>query len=375
MPATSSHWIDQVRVKFGVDLRPPRRLKFTREGKYFTGMTLLVGFGAINTGNNLLYLLLGMMLALIILSGVLSETTLQKLRVRRRLPAHLFAGRPALVEIKVANDKRRAASYSLQIVDRILSVPAAQRPAVYTLRLDAGTEQSLHYRYSFPRRGRFTIDGVEVATRFPFELFLKSRDLSEASVAVVVFPDPVDPPPLGTRIALLMGDLSRHNVGHGGDYHGLRDHRDGEDARSIHWKTSARRGELTAVEFEEEEARCVSVCLDQRPPDTPTGMEDREHAIRVAAGLCRDLLARGYAVELATLGATIPAGTGPGHLDRILYELALVGETDTTPQEFLVRAGAKCIVVGAHPQSPSVQSGVVLEHLVVTAPDQQGGVD
>ena len=48
-------------------------------------MTLLVGFGAINTGNNLLYLLLGMMLALILLSGVLSETTLRKLRVRRRL--------------------------------------------------------------------------------------------------------------------------------------------------------------------------------------------------------------------------------------------------------------------------------------------------
>ena len=42
-------------------LRPPRRLKFTREGKYFLGITLGVGFAAINTGNNLLYLLLGML--------------------------------------------------------------------------------------------------------------------------------------------------------------------------------------------------------------------------------------------------------------------------------------------------------------------------
>ena len=42
--------------------RPPRKLKFTREGKYFLGITLGVGFAAINTGNNLLYLLLGMLL-------------------------------------------------------------------------------------------------------------------------------------------------------------------------------------------------------------------------------------------------------------------------------------------------------------------------
>src|SRR6185436_19935940 len=51
--------------------RPPRKLKFTREGKYFLGITLGVGFAAINTGNNLLYLLLGMLLSLIVLSGVM----------------------------------------------------------------------------------------------------------------------------------------------------------------------------------------------------------------------------------------------------------------------------------------------------------------
>ena len=43
-------------------VRPPRRLKFTREGKFFVGITLGVGFAAINTANNLLYLLLGMLL-------------------------------------------------------------------------------------------------------------------------------------------------------------------------------------------------------------------------------------------------------------------------------------------------------------------------
>ena len=49
-------------------MKAPRKLKFTREGKFFVGITLGVGFAAINTGNNLLYLLLGMLLALIVVS-------------------------------------------------------------------------------------------------------------------------------------------------------------------------------------------------------------------------------------------------------------------------------------------------------------------
>jgi hypothetical protein len=64
--------------------RWPRRLKLTREGKYFIFITFGVGVAAINTGNNLLYLLLGMLLSLIIVSGVLSELSLRHLTVARR---------------------------------------------------------------------------------------------------------------------------------------------------------------------------------------------------------------------------------------------------------------------------------------------------
>src|SRR5215831_11538964 len=74
-------------------MRPPRRLKFTREGKFFVGITLGVGFAAINTANNLLYLLLGMLLALIVVSGIMSELSLRDLTVVRRLPLRAQVGR------------------------------------------------------------------------------------------------------------------------------------------------------------------------------------------------------------------------------------------------------------------------------------------
>src|SRR5262245_58861650 len=91
-------------------LRPPRKLKFTREGKYYLGITLGVGLAAINTGNNLLYLLLGMLLSLIVVSGVLSELSLRQLTVVRRLPPRAQVGRAHLVEIEGFNHKQKIPS-------------------------------------------------------------------------------------------------------------------------------------------------------------------------------------------------------------------------------------------------------------------------
>ena len=64
--------------------RPPRRLKFTRAGGLFTFGVIALGFATLNTGNNLLYLLLGALLGLIVVSGWLSEQALRNLRIVRR---------------------------------------------------------------------------------------------------------------------------------------------------------------------------------------------------------------------------------------------------------------------------------------------------
>ena len=99
-PVGPSFWSKLARF-----FRPPRKLKFTREGKYYLGITLGVGFAAINTGNNLLYLLLGMLLSLIVVSGVMSDLSLRRLTVTRRLPVRAQVGRAHLVEIEVYNHK------------------------------------------------------------------------------------------------------------------------------------------------------------------------------------------------------------------------------------------------------------------------------
>src|SRR5262249_20712288 len=125
-------------------MRPPRRLKFTREGKFFVGITLGAGFAAINTGNNLLYLLLGMLLALIIVSGLMSELSLRDLTVVRRLPLRAQVGRPHLVEIEVFNHKARVPSYAIEVEDLRAGQPADKRS--FFLKISAQRAKSTAYR-------------------------------------------------------------------------------------------------------------------------------------------------------------------------------------------------------------------------------------
>src|SRR3954466_5617361 len=90
-------------------LRPPRRLRFTREGRIIVLLSVAVGFAAINTGNNLLYLLLGWLLWFIITSGTLPESALKKRPVDRRPPPRVYATEPFLMEVVIENTKTNRA--------------------------------------------------------------------------------------------------------------------------------------------------------------------------------------------------------------------------------------------------------------------------
>jgi uncharacterized protein (DUF58 family) len=92
-------------------IAPRRRFPPTREGWYFLIATLLVGLAAINAGLNLLFLIWGMMLFLILASGVLSEMCLRGLEVRRSTPQAIFAEAPYLMGISLTNGKRRLPSF------------------------------------------------------------------------------------------------------------------------------------------------------------------------------------------------------------------------------------------------------------------------
>src|SRR5262245_31807231 len=199
--------------------RPPRRLKLTREGKYFIFITFGVGVAAINTGNNLLYLLLGMLLSLIIVSGVLSELSLRQLTVTRRLPPRAQVGRPHLVEIEVFNHKEKVPSYAIEVEDLRAGQPADKR--CFFLKISPRSAQVAAYRRTPARRGRDRHVGFRIATRFPFGLFEKSKEIA-AEGELVIYPavDPVRLPPHAA--ARNLGSTGTLRPGDGDDVLGLR---------------------------------------------------------------------------------------------------------------------------------------------------------
>ncbi len=315
-------------------LRPPRRLSFTREGRWITFLALAIGVAAINTGNNLLYLILAWLLSFIIASGVLSEVTMRGLAVTRRPPPKVFAGQPFLMEIAVENQKGGLASFSIEIEDLLDGRPLDKK--CYFLKIPPGRTQRTSYRHTFARRGLYRFDGFRVATRFPFTLFRKSKD-TESATEVLVFPRVTAVPRPAPRPRARGGGVS-HRLGRRGEFHGLREWKEGDDRRGIHWRSTARTGRLMVREHEDELERQVTIAVDNALParvvralaagerlreDAPLA-DAVERAISHAASLATAYLEAGWAVGLAARGAHLPIASGRPQLTRILRELALL---------------------------------------------------
>ncbi len=224
---------------------PRRRLWPTRDGWWCLGAALGLGFAAINTGNNLLYLLVSMLLGLIIVSGVLSEQSIRRVRVEPVLPDELFAGQLALFGARVANRKRWRASYSITVE----GLGGSHR--AYLAKLEPGAERLITWQETPRARGRWRLANSKVATRFPFGLFVKTAQLAP-NREVVVYP----------AIGLISADRRREldraggapapRRGRGHGLHNLREYRFGDNPRLIHWRSSAKSATLMVRELEAE---------------------------------------------------------------------------------------------------------------------------
>jgi uncharacterized protein (DUF58 family) len=292
-----------------------RRLVFTRMGRWYTALTIAIGLAATNTGNNLLFLVLGLLLASIVVSGVLSEQSLKGVGVERRLPAVATAGEPALIGLLARNGKRRAPSFSLEVREARGEVEGHG----FLVLLPARQAAEVAYRFVPRRRGVHRFEQIEIATRAPFGLFEKSRPL-DAPAELVVFPRQVPPPAAPSRVLAREGERPQDRIGLGLEAHSLRDHRPSEDWRSIHWRTSARAGRLIAIDREQERRKRVCVLLDQRA----LAGDALERAVEIAAALVRRELDRGAEVALALAGEFLPAGSGEAHRHAALRMLALL---------------------------------------------------
>jgi uncharacterized protein (DUF58 family) len=290
----------------------------TSEGARFLLFSLAVGVAAMNTGNNLFYLLLAMMLSLVIVSGVLSEFCVRSLEFRRHVPEYLVANEPTMVSVTVANRKTWMPSFSLRVfevangvdVDRGLHLPY----------LPAQSRSLLSYPLLANRRGAFQLDGFHVVTPFPFGLFLK-KALYPTPAAIWVCPEIRPLPTLVDAILAGQGqDYSVSRRGHGVELYNLRLYRPGDDSRTIHWTTTARTSRLIVRETEAEDQRRLTLIF---PAVAPASHDEHvERGAILTASIAAALSQRDYHIRALIGEEELPACPADDQLAVILQSLA-----------------------------------------------------
>ncbi len=302
-------------------LKFPRSLSFTYEGKWFTAILLVIALAALNTGNNLLYLVVATLLSLIIVSGLMSESALARVSAARRsLPRRAFKDAPVPVTIDISNSKRVFPSFSFHV--REMPVRDFRSSPAYVLKLEAGGTVKKTSTYTFLRRGQFRLYGLRVATRFPFGLFLKSKEEpSEDTVLVYPAVRPLKSPPQFESLNPTHGETSPAGKGDGTELWGLVEYTSDHDSRHIHWKSAARTGKLLVKEYENEREKRVSVLFENYGGEDLATFEEK---VDEAATLVAHFIKNDYLVGLKTLETEIKPAHGREQLERILYELALI---------------------------------------------------
>lgn len=366
----------------------PKRLRFTGEGKLLVVLALGIGTAAVNSGNNLLYLVFGLLLSLIMVSGVLSELNLRWVRVERVEPPHLQAGAPGLVAVRVFNGKKRLSTLSVEISELVgrdwEDAGTAQRHG-FVMLLRPRAMATTFIRLTADHRGVMTSAGLRVSTRYPFGFFEKSR-FFPLPQRYVIYPGAGAPSDAAAQLAQHGTEQQTGRAGQGEEFYALRDHRPGDDVRDISWKVSARRDKLVIREYERPGTREVLFLVHNVVPSTTVARGELERAIERVATLAQSYSDAGYAVGVASVDGAVRPTLGANAVTGVLEHLAALpvravqeglgaysAVGPAADQSFAPRA--ERIWVGTMSQTRLGLSPVCGRRVIVGMPDLQAAVD
>ncbi|MEO1592648.1 MAG: DUF58 domain-containing protein, partial [Cyanobacteria bacterium J06632_22] len=250
------------------------------------GIALFFFGAATNTMAGWLYVISGMMMAMLSISTMWPQQVLKGLAVSRAPITPVMAGRALLIDLTILNrtgTSKRLLQARDQAPRNLTSPPIKALPSLLP-------QGKLHWRYEIPteRRGIYTWQTVILRSAAPLGLFWCSRP-QLAPAKAVVYPQilPLTQCPvldqLGDESGLQWQRDQTANTGTEGLTRALRPYRWGDPTRLIHWRTSARYGELRVRELETfTSSPTVTVALDTAAGWHPDAFEQ---AVIAAASL------------------------------------------------------------------------------------------
>jgi uncharacterized protein (DUF58 family) len=357
--------------------------RITREGLVYLALILVVSIAALNTGNNLLFIVVSAMLAAILASGVASAVMLRGLSVETSLPGHVFAGQPMAARLALRNRRKLLPAFSVSIVPpesgargsskkpgllprsgreqhalasgktppRRPLEPSPRAPLIFERSeyfpfLPAGGVVSREVELRFPRRGRYAQEAFGVRTRFPFSFLEKTRrvlfpqapganGLAPARAGapvgeIIVYPSVEPTEDFFEILPMITGEFENFVRGRGHDLYRIRDYMPEDSARHVDWKATARSGALKVREFTREDERKLRIVFDN-PQAGAVPEPAYERGVALAASL-----AWHFAAEPTELSFAAPGYPASFDVYEFLRYLALITPEAAAPNTDLL---------------------------------------
>ncbi len=356
----------------------------TREGMVYLATVLVIGIAALNTGNNLLFIIVSAMLAAVLVSGLTSAVMLRGLELEVSFPDHAFAGTSTVARITLRNARRSLPSFSITVLPRtrkparrwawrrsefgipfgrprdqqwfripdlsiVRGIPAAPPPQIYDCPayfpyLPGESARSVDVELRFPKRGRYGQEEFGIATRFPFSFLEKTRRVP-LHRELIVYPRVEGTEEFLELLPMITGEFESFVRGRGHDLYLIRDYQPQDSARHVDWKATAKSLALKVREYSREDERKLRVVFDNPPPGM-VGAEAYERAVELAASL-----AWHFAGENSELSFAAPGYSGAREVHEFLRYLAQVQPAPGDPVlEDLAVTGEYNLILTARPR-------------------------
>jgi uncharacterized protein (DUF58 family) len=343
-------------------VRDALNYEITREGGIYLVLVMLIGIAALNTGNNLLFIVVSSMLAAVLVSGIASAMILLGLALDVVVPEHLFAGTVAAARVVLRNKNRWVPSFSVSVVAPKYSkrrkhitlkrssfrFPPSSQPGqewfmwpdlsvqwtveappptdlfngrAYFPYIAARQSAQAEIELSFTKRGSYVQNGFGLQTRFPFSFLNKTRTVAMKR-EVIVYPSVEATDEFFEMLPLITGEFETYIRGRGYDLYRIRDYAAEDSARHVDWKATARTGELKVREFTREDERKLRLIFDN-PGEGTISSGSYERGVALAASL-----AWHFAADTTELSFAGPDYSGSTDVYEFLRYTALVQPSD-----------------------------------------------
>ena len=323
-------------------------------------LTLAAYAGAISRPQDLPWLVAAMLTATLIVGLIWPHWLVRRLSVVRHGPHRAEEGESITFDVAVRNHGLLP-RFMVELVDRLASfdVEARDDPAAAkTLGIIGYVAGRSTRRFAVPflceKRGYYVLEPIGMASSFPLGLARAWHEAGGNRHTLTVYPSvfPIVRLPLrGAPSEIHRGGYLLPEGAGAAEFSGLREYREGDSPRHIHWPTTARTSELMVKQYEPLASARLYIVLDLlASSNLGQGREATlEYGVRIAASVARFACFNNIRTRMLAQGATrfeVEAASGPHQYQRILDQLAVVAADGDTAYAALLNDVAARVIDG-----------------------------